>query len=264
LCCSAAPSSSFLPSFAFSPDSKSEADLNSIYNNGIVFEANTVWSDPFTESHGIKLIRTINGSPNDAMEGAFNAYLSQYLQMYAVPLTGTPLTLDAVLWAGEFQSWHDYFAALRLRAPIEGPAGLTVLRTSPTNNLVSWYAVYGATSYTLQRKLLALGGNWTTVSGCVAGATGCTDTATTGSQYAYPVQASNGTKTSTWSNVAVFLSESAYDGYVKLSGTTYTAVPNMMTQPRIRAGELQGTPAYSYERLCFFQYRGAGFHDKSS
>jgi hypothetical protein len=245
------PTSSFLPSFNWYI--LNGGVTNDTYNNGIVFESNTVWSNPFLhylDQGDPKLDRTINGSPNDAMEGAFNGVLSQYLEVYvsdidqAIPLLGDP-PLNATLWAGQLNSWHDYGAYRRGLAPIEGPAGLTVDRANATSNTVSWYPVYGATSYTVQRRLLGIGGNWTTAS-CSAcsppSATCCLDTLSTGSAYAYRVQATNGTNNSVWSYVAVLLSESTYDGYVMHSGSNYTPYNNAV-QPGIRAGTGPGLPA---------------------
>src|SRR5207244_8861977 len=126
---------------------------NSTYNNGIVFQANTPWSGPFAD--GDKVTKTLNGTPNDGMEAAFNAYLSEYLEVYqtdldhAKPATGLAAARDAARWAAGLQSWKDYSDHLRLLAPSEAPAGLTVTRDSATSNTVSWYGVYGATSYML-------------------------------------------------------------------------------------------------------------------
>ena len=47
---------------------------------------------------------------------------------HAKPSSGSA-TLDAALWEGELNSWHDYFRDRRLLAPIEPPAGLSVERT---------------------------------------------------------------------------------------------------------------------------------------
>jgi hypothetical protein len=230
------PVLSFLPSFEY----YDPVPTNDEYNNGIVFQANAAWSNPLMATGGLKLIKTINGSPNDAMEAAFNAYHSQYLEVYladidqAQPTGSNPLTLDAVLWAGELKSWKEYTDALNNLAPIEGPAGLTVTRASATSNTVNWYPVYGATSYTLQRKIFGFN-NWTTVSCSDPTATHCLDTGSTGSAYAYRVQATNVTN-SLWSYVAVFLSESTYDGYVTHSGLSYNPFNNV-SQPGILAGE---------------------------
>ena len=50
------------------------------------------------------------------------------------------------------------------------------------------------------------------------------------------VQASNGTLFSPWVQVAVFVSEPAYDGYVTVSNGTSTPFPNA-AQPGIEAGQ---------------------------
>jgi hypothetical protein len=214
------------------------------YNNGIVYQANTPWSGP--SGDGDKVTKTINGNPNDGLEAAFNAYLNEYLEVYkgdadhAKAPAGMPAAWDSARWAAGLQSWKDYSDHLRSLAPVEGPAGLTVARDSATSNAVSWYAPYGAASYTLQRRSLSPLGDWTDVTGCDPASTSCTDTTSTGSQYAYRVQASNGDGTilSPWSRVAVFVSEGSYDGYVIGAGATHTPVSNG-DQPGIQAG--QGT-----------------------
>ena len=163
------PRSTQIPSFDYYP-SPTNDQLIAQYNNGITFQANTPWVSPFMEMDGQKLIKTLNGSPNDGMEAAFNAYLNEYLEIYPQdadqalppPPLGGPATFDAALWQGELQSWHDYANQLRSFAPIEAPAGLTVARTSATNNSVTWSAVYGATSYKLQHTALPTI-NWTDV-----------------------------------------------------------------------------------------------------
>jgi hypothetical protein len=100
--------------------------------------------------------------------------------------------------------------------------------------------VYGATSYTLQTKSLSPPSSWANVIGCDPTSTSCTDTASTSSRYAYRVQASNGggKPPSPWAQVAVFVSEGSYDGYVTVSNGTATPVANA-AQPGIQAG--QGT-----------------------
>ena len=237
-----------LPSFAFSCGGNiALCDPLSIcpptdleYNNGITFQANTPWSSPFAD--GDKVTKTLNGTPNDGMEAAFNSYLNEYLEVYQGDLdhaqapAGTPPPWDAPKWTAGLQSWHDYFDHVRNTTPLDAPAGLTVARESATSNIVSWYGVYRATSYTLQRKSLSPPGSWSNVNGCDPASTTCTDTATTGSRYAYRVQASNGTLWSPWVQVAVFVSEGDYDGYVTVGNGTSTPVPNA-AQPGIQAGQ---------------------------
>ena len=245
------PIESFIPSFAY----YDEALTAETYNNGITFEANTIWSNPFTDEQGRKLTLAINGSPNDALEGAFNAYLSQYLEVYvrdideAIPLAGGAPLLNAELWKGQLLSWHDYAAHLRSDVtPLEAPAGLTVERENATSNLVKWHAVYGAARYQLQRRDLATeSAEWVEVFGCqTTTETQCTDTSSTGSTYGYRVQAQNtgGSIQTPWAYVAVFLSEGTllanYDGYVQFNGSTKTPINNA-SEPGIRAGTGTGS-----------------------
>lgn len=239
-----------LPSFAYTPGNFVTCNpdtigvrLDSTYNNGITFQANTPWSSPLAS--GDKVTKTLNGTPNDGMEAAFNSYLNEYLEVYLDDIdhaqpAGTPPPWDAAKWAQGLQSWHDYFDHVRGTGSLDAPAGLTVARNSATNNTVSWYGVYRASSYTLQRKSLSPPGSWTSVTGCDVASTTCTDTASTGSRYAYRVQASNadGNPPSPWAQVAVFVSEGSNDGYVTASGGTRTPVPNA-AQPGVQAG--QGT-----------------------
>ena len=252
------PLPDFLPSFTYYT-----GPTNDQYNNGVAFQANVPWTNPFMNDEGLKLIRTINGSPNDAMEGAFNAYLSQYLEVYppdidhAKPYPSGLPTLDAVLWEGQLKSWRDYAYSRRSLAPIEGPAGLTVVRNSSIDNTVSWFAVYGADTYSVEKRPLGgLGTNWQPVNGCtgIAGIS-CPDTTTNGSAYAYRVKGTNSTsmKDSNWSYVAMFLSESTNDGVTSRSGTpsTYGATNNL-TQPGIRAGEPSVIPLAHYQGIVSF------------
>jgi hypothetical protein len=218
------------------------------YNNGITYQANTPWSSPFmpVATSDDKVLKTLNGTPNDGLEAAFNSYLNEYLEVYPADLdhaqqptpipSPSPSPWDHEKWADGLHSWHDYLGHVANTAPLDAPAGLTVARGSATSNTVSWYGVYRATSYTLQSKSLSPPGSWTSVSGCDSASTSCTDTSSTSSRYAYRVQASNGTLLSPWAQVAVFVSESAYDGYVTVSNGTSTPVPNA-AQPGIQAGQ---------------------------
>ncbi len=248
------PNPSFVPSFAYY-----SVPSNDEYNNGITFQANTPWSNPFLQPDGQKLIKTLNGSPNDGMEAAFNLEVYPPDVDQAAPQTPPP-TLNAVLWAGELQSWKFYTDYLRSLAPIEPPAGLTVVRSSSTSNLISWYAVYGATSYQLQRRDLGtLSPDWVVdTPNCDPAATQCTDTTATGSQYAYRVRATNGTNTTPWTNVAVFLSENAYDGYVQKTGTNNYFAFNNAAQPGIRAGEGAGMPLKHWKGFLSFNTGALG------
>jgi hypothetical protein len=266
------PPLSFIPSFGY----YSSGPNSDEYNNGIVFQSNTLWSSPAMEGDALKLIHTINGSPNDAMEAAFNSFLSDYLEVYlgdivhAAPEDGNPPpppTLDAELWAGELQSWKDYTDHRRTFAPLEAPAGLTVVRSgsgTSTSNYITWDAVYGATSYKVQRTDLSSSSpSWADAVDCDSSAeTHCTDTVATGNEYGYRVQAKNdgGTNTTPWAYVAVFLSESTYDGYVIKSGsTTFTPMPND-SQPAIWAG--RGGSGTQYRGFLSF-HTGAALSGKT-
>jgi hypothetical protein len=247
-----------LPSFAF-PCGFTTDDCDPLvicpptdaeYNNGITYQANTPWSAPAMpiSNSDDKVLKTLNGTPNDGMEGAFNNYLNEHLEVYPPDLdhaqqpTGmpspSPSPWDHAKWKDGLQSWHDYLSHLDTNSPLDAPAGLTVARDSATSNTVSWYGVYQATSYTLQSKSLSPPGNWSNVIGCDPASTTCTDTASTGSRYAYRVRASNadGTLLSPWAQVAAFVSEADYDGYVSVSNGVSTPVPNA-AQPGIQAGQ---------------------------
>src|SRR5438309_515542 len=144
-----------------------------------------------------------------------------------------------------------------LASPVshKGPTGLTVVRNSEYNNVVSWHALPGATSYILQHRSLYPANLWTDVPGCDPASTTCTDITATTSAYAYRVQASNGTNSTDWSNVAVFLSESENDGYVLGPPfSTNSAVPNA-GQPGIRAGQgVSGTDSSSIDSKGFLSF----------
>ncbi len=75
------PNATQLPTFAYWANLGDPTNA-AIYNNAIVYQANTPWSSPFGSSGGEKLNKTLNGTPNDGMEGAFNAYLNEYLEIY--------------------------------------------------------------------------------------------------------------------------------------------------------------------------------------
>ena len=123
---------------------------------------------------------------------------------------------------------------------IRGPSGLMVVRNSEYNNVVSWHAVPGATSYILQHRSLYPANLWTDVPGCDPESTTCTDITGTTSAYAYRVQASNGTNFTDWSNIAVFLSEPGNDGYViGPPFQVHSLVPDDV-QPGIHAGQSYG------------------------
>jgi hypothetical protein len=45
-----------------------------------VYQANTIWSAPLLKFD--KTIKTLNGTPNDALEGMFNSAFNLYLEVY--------------------------------------------------------------------------------------------------------------------------------------------------------------------------------------
>jgi hypothetical protein len=125
-----------------------------------------------------------------------------------------------------------------LTSPVshKGPTGLMVVRNSEYNNVVSWHALPGATSYILQHRSLYPANLWTDVPGCDPESTTCTDITATTSSYAYRVQASNGINSTDWSNIAVFLSEPGNDGYVVGPPFSTHSIVQDAVQPGIRAG----------------------------
>jgi hypothetical protein len=235
------PMTDFVPSFEY----YGSLITNAEYNNGTTWQANTIWSNPFSNDSGLKLTKNINGSPNDAIEGAFNSFLSQYLEVYqddmdAALSAPTAPYFNAELWAGELQSWHDYWAHVRNDiTPLEAPAGLTVERASAQSNLVKWDPVYGAATYELQRADLGTPPvAWADKTDCTPVMPQCTDTTASGAQYGYRVRAKNadGTIVTQWAYVAVFLSEAVNDGYALSSYTSNNAAG----EPGIRAGVVTG------------------------
>ena len=73
------------------------------YNNATVFQANTIWSGPLKD--GQKVDNTINATPNDGLEAAFNAYLSQYLEVYPDDLAHAVTTDPLAPW--DAQRWYE-------------------------------------------------------------------------------------------------------------------------------------------------------------
>ncbi|MBA3831395.1 MAG: fibronectin type III domain-containing protein [Chthoniobacterales bacterium] len=258
------PNATQLPTFAYWANLLDPTNA-AIYNNAIVYQANTPWSSPFSDNNGDKLNKTLNGTPNDGMEAAFNAYLNEYLEIYpgdideAQPFPTGFATLDAALWQPELKSWHDYYKDQRALSPrsTEAPAGLSVTYLDNTTRFaVSWYAMYGANAYSLQRKTIGTtpAQDWTSVSGCDPASTSCTVTVPMGTtQYAFRVQGQNtiSGNQSGWANAAIFLSESGNDGYVIKSGSSFSAVPSG-PQPGIKAGEGTGTPLPHWRGILSF------------
>jgi hypothetical protein len=239
-----------LPSFEFYCDETGCNYSPATYNNGITYQANTEWSAPLTNID--KTTKTLNSTPNDALEGSFNSFFNQYLELYPGDLAHadtdidpTDQPTDAQRWQDGLQSWKDYTDHLRNEVlQLEAPAGLTVVREAANHSTISWFPVYSPTnsvSYTLQRRSYVNGTwtNWSPIGGiCLPAASQCVDTTDTsaGTPYAYRVQAYNGVNpASDFSQVDVFLSEATYDGYVKSNFQVGSG-----TQPGIRAGRSQG------------------------
>lgn len=75
------------------------------------------WARPFSDGH---VNNTLNGTPADAMEYAFNTYGTEYHEIY-------PSDLDTPGYQAAFQSWHDFFARAAASAPPATPP------TTPTD-----------------------------------------------------------------------------------------------------------------------------------
>jgi hypothetical protein len=231
------PTTTFIPSFAYY-----DTLTNDTYNNGIVFQANTVWSDPFMNEQGVKYTKTVNGSPNDALEGAFNTFHSEYLEMFpqdidqAKSIPPALPSINATLWAGQLQSWHDYAASLRAQAPLEGPAGLDVTYADSTHLTVTCYPVYGATTgYSVHYRSLGTAPSpWIDAGLCDPTAVGGCTIPFSGTEYAVQV-AANGPNAA-WSNAAIFLSEASNDGYISRMNMNYQNVSSG-SEPGILVGE---------------------------
>ncbi len=259
------PNSTQLPTFAYWANLGDPTNA-AIYNNAIVYQANTPWSSALASTGGVKLNKTLNGTPNDGMEGVYNAYLSEYLEIYpgdideAQPPSGS-VTQDAVLWRSELQSWHDYYRDQRALSPrsMEAPAGLTITYQDSTHFLVSWYAMYGANSYTVQSKGIGMSPaqEWAPVAACDPASTSCSVAVPVGTtQYSFRVQGKNTlaspVTTSGWANAAIFLSEGLNDGYlVKTGNNNYSAVPSG-PEPGIKAGEGTGMPLPHWRGILSF------------
>lgn len=229
-----------LPSFEYYCDETGCTYNASTYNNGIVYQANTGWSSPLTNID--KTTKTLNSTPNDALEGAFNSFFNQYLEVYPGDLahantTATAPPWDAQRWQDGLQSWKDYTDHLRNDVlQLEAPAGLTVERTDASHNTIEWDGVYSPpdkpVSYHVQRQN---GLSWTDVCNPTSELE-CDDNSSTGTAYVYRVWATNGTNPdSAYSYVAVFLSQGGNDGYITYTGQMYQLSAND-SQPGIRAG----------------------------
>jgi hypothetical protein len=112
------PGPAIMPSFEYYP-----GPANNSYNNGVVFQSLTPWVSPYFAGTGRYFDKAINGSSNDGIESAFNAYLGQYVELYlgdadaANPPSADPPTPDTALWDGELQSWKGNTDSLRVTAP---------------------------------------------------------------------------------------------------------------------------------------------------
>lgn len=65
------------------------------------------WVRPFNDNH---VDNTLNGTPNDAIEAAYNTYGSQYTEVYNADI-------DEDSFNTFFQSWHDFLHALPAASP---------------------------------------------------------------------------------------------------------------------------------------------------
>lgn len=59
------------------------------------------WTRPFNDGH---VNNTINGTPNDAMEAAFNTYRAEYHEVYVGDI-------DTAAFQPALQRWHDFYAS---------------------------------------------------------------------------------------------------------------------------------------------------------
>lgn len=65
------------------------------------------WARPFNDNH---VNNTLNGTPNDALEAAFNTYRAEYHEVY------TP-DIDTVAFQPALQRWHDFYSSKATTSP---------------------------------------------------------------------------------------------------------------------------------------------------
>ncbi len=59
------------------------------------------WARPFNDNH---VDNTLNGTPNDALEAAFNTYRAEYHEVYAPDI-------ETTIFQPALQRWHDFYAS---------------------------------------------------------------------------------------------------------------------------------------------------------
>lgn len=65
------------------------------------------WTRPFNDGH---VTNTLNGTPNDAMEAAFNTYRAEYHEIYVGDI-------DTAAFQPALQRWHDFYASAATTNP---------------------------------------------------------------------------------------------------------------------------------------------------
>jgi dienelactone hydrolase len=71
------------------------------------------WSRPFNDGH---VTNTLYGTPNDAMEFAFNTYRAEYYEVYVGDI-------DNAAFQPAFQRWHDFYATAATTNPASDEDG---------------------------------------------------------------------------------------------------------------------------------------------
>jgi hypothetical protein len=81
-----------------------DASKNATWNG---FQMLGSWVRPFNDGH---VNNTLNGTPNDAMEAAFNTYRAEYHEVYSADI-------DTTAMQPAFQRWHDFYASAATTRP---------------------------------------------------------------------------------------------------------------------------------------------------
>jgi hypothetical protein len=166
------------------PVSATLAVLNAAQNDAWTgFQMLGNWTRPFNDNH---VGNTLNGTPADALEYAYNTCSGRYFEVY-----GTDLTNAA--FQPMLQSWHDFLTAI---AVPDVPANLTATPVAAAQVDLSWNSVPVAAAYELQRQ--TDGGAFAEVyAGPLAS---FTDTdVTQGHTYGYRVRSATSYASSDWS-----------------------------------------------------------------